>query len=303
MIMAGKNGVKIFLLCLMIYVSWFSIPAEKFQDNDCLLCHGKPDLTQITVDGRSRSVFVDAQKWSEDIHRKKGFTCVDCHIYASPFVHFREGNIKANCTRCHPEEEEEYLKNIHLTFRQETVTPGKELPLCYHCHTKHQVLKHDDPDSSVSEDHIGDTCGECHAEVMISGILKGSSLGKISGHRKGDLSEKFDMNICINCHYADSAHGNKRVYKVFCSRCHNPASKGNLLIGGTHTDSSRWSTLNMVAVGILFIFLLLFLLVQGVRSSSNMVNYLKKAYTEIKAQKPESKVEEKETGYFKQDPS
>ena len=301
--MAWKENVKIFLFCLMIFLGWSLMPAEKFTDEDCLQCHRKPDLSQITADGRSRSVFVDPQKWSEDVHQKKGLTCVDCHLYASPFVHFREGNIKANCARCHPEEEEEYLKNIHLTFRPENVTAGKELPLCYHCHSKHQVLKHDDPDSTVGENNVGDTCGECHAEVMIGSILKGSSLGKISGHRKGDLSEKFDMNICISCHYADSAHGNKRVYKVFCSRCHDPASKGNLLMGGTHTDSTRWSILNMVAVGILFIFIVALFLVQGYRSSGKIIRYIKKIRSELKSLEAEKKEDEKEPETLKQDPS
>jgi hypothetical protein len=303
--MALKNRLTILVFCLMISIPCLSIQAEKFRDDDCLKCHGKPDLSQITADGRARSVFVDPQKWSRDIHKKKGLACVDCHIYANPFIHFREGSIKANCARCHPEEEEEYLKNIHLTFDPEKVTVGKELPLCYHCHTRHQVLKHDDPASSVSEKHIGETCGACHAEVMISSILKGSSLGKISGHRKGDLSEKFDMNVCINCHYADSAHGNKRVYKVFCSRCHDPASKGNVLMGGTHTDSARWSTLNLVAVGILFLFLVAVFLIQGYRSSGKIIQDAKKFFSEMKAHEADKnkKEEKNESGDHSEDPS
>ncbi len=235
--------------------SFVGAQSSAFSDQDCLACHGKPEISQIMHDGNLRILYVDPEKWSQDIHRIGNLTCVDCHKNAHPLLHFREGFIDVDCARCHPIEEEEYQKNVHLTFS--TITPGKELPLCYHCHTKHNILKHDDPNSSVHESNIGETCGACHPEIMVKGILKGTSLGKISGHRKGDIAEKFDMNVCISCHYKDSAHGAKRVYKDFCTRCHDVRSKGNLIMGPTHLDAARWSTLNYVGNGLLFFVLLL----------------------------------------------
>lgn len=226
-----------------------------FSDQDCLECHGKPELSQITSDGKVRTLYVDPDLWARDIHHLGKLTCVDCHTNANPFLHFREGFIDVDCARCHPVEEEEYQKNIHLTFS--TITPGKELPLCYHCHTKHSILRHDDPRSSVHESRIGETCGTCHPEVMVKGILAGTSLGKISGHRKGDIGEKFDMNVCISCHYKDSAHGAKRVYKDFCTRCHDVRSKGNLVVGPTHLDAARWGGLNFVGSGLFFLLVVL----------------------------------------------
>ena len=193
------------------------------------------------------------EKWAQDVHHLGHLTCVDCHTNANPFIHFREGSIDVDCARCHPIEAEEYQKNRHLTFR--TITPGKELPLCYHCHTKHNVLRHDDPKSSVHESQVGKTCGICHPEVMVKGILAGTSLGKISGHRKGDISEKFDMNVCISCHYKDSAHGAKRAYKDFCTRCHDVQSKGNIVMGPTHLDGARWASLNYIGSCLLFLLL------------------------------------------------
>jgi hypothetical protein len=64
------------------------------------------------------------------------------------------------------------------------------------------------------------------------------------------------MNVCTNCHYQDSAHGAKRVYKDFCTRCHTVGSKGNLVMGPTHLDASRWAGLNLVGNGLLFLLLL-----------------------------------------------
>ena len=241
-------------LAVLLLFSFGDAQSEDFTDQDCLTCHGKPEISQIMDDGSLRTLYVDPEKWSQDIHHLGRLTCLDCHTNANPFLHFREGFIDVDCARCHPIEAEEYQKNIHLTFR--TVTPGKELPLCYHCHTKHNILRHDNPKSSVHESRIGDTCGACHPEVMIRGILDGTSLGKVSGHRKGDIAEKFDMNVCISCHYQDSAHGAKRIYKDFCTRCHDIRSKGNLVMGPTHLNSARWANLNYVGNGILLLLLL-----------------------------------------------
>jgi hypothetical protein len=223
-------------------------------DKDCLTCHGKPEIAQILNDGKTRTLYVDPDEWSQDVHYLGKLTCIHCHTQANPLLHFREGFVDVDCARCHPIEEEEYQKNIHLTFN--TITEGKELPLCYHCHTKHNILRHDDPSSSVHESHIEETCGSCHPEIMVKSILAGSSLGKISGHRKGDLSEKFDMSVCLNCHYEDSAHGAKRVYKDFCTRCHDVRSKGNIVMGPTHLDDKRWAGLNFIENGMLLLLLL-----------------------------------------------
>ena len=249
-----KRGL---LLLFFIKVIFFQpvFPQKKiYSDQDCLECHGKSNLSQIISNGKNRSLYVDPEDWSHDIHHLSKMVCEDCHIHANPYLHFREGFIDVDCARCHPEEAEEYQKNIHNTFA--APSPGKELPLCYHCHTKHHVLLYDDPSSSVHEENIGETCGECHPEVMVKGLFKGASLGKISGHRKGDLAEKFDMKVCIRCHYSDAAHGAKRPYNDFCSRCHDVRSKGDFIIGPLHLDSPRWAGLSYASLSLVLLFLI-----------------------------------------------
>ncbi|NOR21086.1 MAG: hypothetical protein GQ476_00085 [Candidatus Aminicenantes bacterium] len=286
--------------CLLIFFvfSIFSFnrsfsQISAYTDQDCLSCHGKPDISQITSAGKVRSIFVDPEEWSQDIHHKGSMVCVDCHTNANPYLHFREGFIDVDCARCHPEEEEEYQKNIHLTFA--TPSPNKELPLCYHCHTKHHILLHDDPSSSVHEDNVGETCSECHAEVMVKGIFKGSSLGKISGHRKGDLSEKFDMSMCLNCHYDDSAHGAKRPFKDFCSRCHDVRSRARSLLGPTHLDSIRWVKLNYMGGGfaiLLFVGMGVFF---GYKSRKTITGGIKTWYESMKIKEEAPEKEKTET--------
>ncbi len=252
---SNKLGLQkkiIFIFSFLLSIP-LSTQAQIYSDQDCLFCHGKPEMAQITPAGKVRSLYVNPEEWSQDIHKVGKLTCVDCHKNANPYLHFREGFIDVDCASCHPEEAEEYQKNIHLTFI--VVTPGKELPLCHHCHTKHRVLRHDVSSSTVHESNLAETCGACHPEVMAKELVKGTPLGKISGHRKGDLSDRFDMHVCINCHYQDSAHGAKRVYKDFCTRCHDVRSKGNLVMGPTHLNSARWAELNHIGNGLFFFFL------------------------------------------------
>ncbi len=244
------NRAPIFLLFFTASLLLQAHQGE-YKDQDCLICHGEPNIHQILSDGKTRSLYVNPDEWDADVHHRGRMTCVDCHVNADPAFHFREGQIDVDCAQCHRQEEEEYLKNVHFDYQP--VLPGRELPQCYHCHTRHHILRYDDPASSIHEKNIGATCVECHPEVMVEGILKGTSLGKISGHRKGDLSEKFDMMVCTSCHYQDSAHGAKRVVDDFCSRCHDVNADTGPVMGPTHLNSMKWTAFNYTAAGLVFI--------------------------------------------------
>lgn len=286
--MVKRKDFLIFYFLFFIFSIITFSNTDPFNDQDCLSCHGKPDISQIMKDGNVRSLFVDPVKWSQDIHHKGRMVCVDCHIYANPYTHFREGSIDVDCDRCHPEEAEEYQKNIHFDFTP--VTPGKKLPLCYDCHTKHYINRQKSRVSSVSEKNIGATCGRCHAELLGEGILKGSSIGKISGHRKGDLAENFDMRDCIGCHYEDSAHGNKRVNKSYCPRCHNVREKPGFVMGSVHLNSKKWVWLNFTGSGLMAILLAGGFVVIGYRSRKIISKRIKAWFVNMKIEeKPTTK--------------
>jgi hypothetical protein len=129
---------------------------------------------------------------------------------------------------------------------------------------------------------------------MVQGVLTGSSLGKISGHRKGDIAEKFDMNICINCHYEDSAHGVKRVYKDFCSRCHDIRSMANVVMGPTHTALPRYSWLNYANSGLVLSFIIGLFIFFGYRSRKSIANGFKSWLGHMRVDKEIQKEEGKE---------
>lgn len=286
-----KKFVFIFFIFLILTFNLTTSQNYIYTDQECLDCHGKPDFSQITSNGKMRSIFVDPGEWSQDIHHKSKMVCVDCHTNANPYLHFREGFFDVDCSRCHPEEAEEYQKNIHFEYKP--ISIDKELPLCYDCHTKHYILRHDDPSSSIHEKNVGETCGRCHTEVMVEGVLKGASLGKISGHRKGDLAERFDMMVCINCHYDDAAHGAKRVYKDFCYRCHDVRSKAGFMMGPTHIDSERWVWFNYISGGLVIFFLLGTSIFAGYKSRKGILRRIKTWHDRMKIKEEKEKKKKK----------
>lgn len=285
-----KNRNLILCFFLLVLAQMLLSQNSPYEDQDCLSCHGKPELSQITPDGNIRSLYIIEEIWTTDVHHNAAMSCVDCHRFASPYLHFREGYIDVDCARCHPEEAEEYHKNIHFEFSP--VTPGKELPQCFHCHTKHAVLRHDHPSSSIHEKNLAETCGECHVEIMIGGILNGASLGKVSGHRKGDASEKFDMKVCINCHYEDAAHGAKRAYKEFCVKCHNVDSAANPLSGPTHLDSLKWKSTNRVSGGLLLLLIIGLCAYRGYAWREKIPNRFNNWLDRMKVKKPDREIED-----------
>jgi hypothetical protein len=127
---------------------------------------------------------------------------------------------------------------------------------------------------------------------MVKGVFTGSSLGKISGHRKGDIAEKFDMHVCISCHYEDSAHGVKRVYKDFCSRCHDVRSPANVVMGPTHLALPTVSSLNYVNGALVLSFALGIFIFFGYRSRKKIANGVKSWLGKMRVEEEQIQKEE-----------
>lgn len=139
---------------------------------------------------------------------------------------------------------------------------------------------------------------------MVKELFKGSSIGKISGHRKGDISEKFDMAICIQCH--NPSHGSGTVYKDFCTRCHDPNKKANIAMGPTHLNSTKWIGYNSLGGGLALFLILGTFVYLGYRSRERLGKTVKDWHDSMKVreetkkdvvvdeEKDEAKDEEKE---------
>ena len=127
-------------------------------------------------------------------------TCIDCHrehaiqSITSPTSSVYPTHIVGTCSRCHErqslnaryglplERRDTYLGSFHgiaLTEGQLTVAN------CASCHGAHDILPSSDSASSISPEHLEQTCGSCHP-----GIGAGVTQGKIHV-----TSVRSDINI------------------------------------------------------------------------------------------------------------
>jgi hypothetical protein len=127
---------------------------------------------------------------------------------------------------------------------------------------------------------------------MVKGLFKGSSIGKISGHRKGDISEKYDMDICIQCH--NPAHGSNTVYEEFCTRCHDPDRTANPVIGPTHLDSTKWISFNTMGGGLVLVLILGTFVYLGFKSRGELGRRIKDWHDSMKVPEGNPSKEENE---------
>lgn len=162
-------------------------------------------------------------------------TCKECHGEhgvkgkqdpASPTFPTRVPEL---CGRCHRQGEkaavrmasdhqgqvEGYVESIHgkgLAQSGLTVTAT-----CTNCHTAHRVQPASDPSSTVTREHIPQTCGTCHHGIQekFEGSIHHTMVGKTTK----------DLPVCSDCH---SSHTIRRAdEKGFqleimekCGRCH-----------------------------------------------------------------------------------
>jgi predicted CXXCH cytochrome family protein len=110
-----------------------------------------------------------AEKLDKSIHSSKVSTsdkplpsCEDCHssheIARVDTTDFRSGILK-RCGTCHKELTEAYFDTYHGKV---SLLGEKKTAKCADCHSAHSILPQDHPDSTLSREHIVETCAKCH---------------------------------------------------------------------------------------------------------------------------------------------
>ncbi len=89
-------------------------------------------------------------------------TCNDCHsAHAIARVDkpgFRT-QMMMQCGRCHKEEAETFFDTFHGKVSR---LGAEKAAKCYDCHGTHNILPPDNPESTLSRNHVVKTCGQCH---------------------------------------------------------------------------------------------------------------------------------------------
>jgi len=199
------------------------LAAPGVSDDDCLACHGDPDLKR--ADGST--LYFDEDRAKGSSHGQAGLSCVDCHSdlkAATDFPH-AEKLQPVFCAGCHEDVYQVTKASVHDGQGNKQVPVG-----CRDCHGTHDIRPADDLESSVSPLNLPATCVTCHAERVKTPrggefILQYEQ----SAHYQGLM--KSGLTLAANCSHCHGVHdirptrdpssrvARSNIIKT-CGRCH-----------------------------------------------------------------------------------
>lgn len=161
---------------------------------------------------------------TESVH--KDLICNDCHSVIANNLEEHPVNTGkmeiANCFVCHSDIAEEHKESIHGISLEQGID---EAATCWDCHGSHDIQPTDKPESMVSPNRLGETCGTCHDDP--------------------EFAKKFDLiNVRTNLKFEDSFHytlfrerGIDDV-EITCSTCHGVHDIKNRIQPGSRISTA-----------------------------------------------------------------
>lgn len=225
---------SLYVLLLLLIAAACPGEALSLSIDDCLECHQDRSLTQTDSAGIVHNLYVDKKLFSESIHGKLDYTCIECHEGATQ-EHPASGLPDVKCEECHEEALKKYEMSKHAGLLKEGNTKA---PKCYDCHTMHYNFYGDDPRSSINPQNIPKTCSTCHEGLVDGPGLFGSALvARLKGHGKVNLAGDFSVSRCLDCHFEVANHGPKEKEQPACAKCHEPG-QGTINLGPIHKSEA-----------------------------------------------------------------
>jgi hypothetical protein len=185
---------------------------------DCLACHGDPDLSITLGSGETQSLQVDAGAYARSVHGS-ALNCTACHpgfaeqphpaVNTASRATFRAAFADA-CKTCHLDNDRKAHDGVHY---QLLAAGDTRAPLCADCHTAHATLPPARPRARISQ-----TCGKCHPTVVAA--------YRESVHGRALLDGNPDVPACTDCHRAhDIKDPRQRAWLLdtpqMCGKCHS----------------------------------------------------------------------------------
>jgi cytochrome b subunit of formate dehydrogenase len=242
-----------FLLILSIYTTasiLFSDITKKMPEENqyCMDCHQDKTLKGM-IDGKSRSVFVNAKSVLNSVHAD--VLCVDCHtdLKDSDLPH-NEDVKPATCIQCH----EDAVKDYEISLHGEALKRGEPLaPDCNFCHGSHDILPKNAKGSPIAPLEIPYLCGQCHQEGSKVSLTKNIHQTHIlenytqSIHGEGLFKKGLTVSAnCASCHTAHkilphtdnrSSIARENIAET-CASCHQKIEEVHSKI----IDGEKWET-------------------------------------------------------------
>ncbi len=132
----------------------------------CGTCHQNSDKENLKKPVELYNKSTHAEKIRNGDYESA--TCGSCHgghfIYSLDTQEGKErmhGSALRVCARCHTEQYASYNDYYHGRAYKEG---APDAPACWECHAAHEVLPSADPESTVSDKNVGETCAQegCH---------------------------------------------------------------------------------------------------------------------------------------------
>ncbi len=196
--------------------------------NSCLACHSSLAEERLAAPARTFA--------EHDVHRDRGFACVDCHGGNPSAPEAASGHDRARgfrgaprggdqikaCARCHSDaelmrkfaprqrvdQEAEYAASVH---GKRLAGGDRGVATCASCHGAHGIRLVNDAKSPVFATNVAGTCGTCHASAD---HMRGRTL---PGGGPLPTSQLADYQKSV--HYAALTTGND-LSAPTCNDCH-----------------------------------------------------------------------------------
>ncbi len=191
-------------------LAFSSIRVYALDENNCLSCHGDPDLAKTTEGGAKISLFVSETAVNTAAHQF--IDCTTCHTsdphkVATPLTKL---SLAEKCGGCHEYQYKLHMESIH---GQQLVLGNSDVATCVDCHSPegnpHSVIRVLEYNAPAYKKNIAQTCAECHSdeELMASyGIVEKvyesymrSFHGKAMQLGTYEITQ-LDKATCTNCH-------------------------------------------------------------------------------------------------------
>ncbi len=194
--------------CTDCHVDIVDIPHRHPKKVNCRRCH----YAGNTVGAPQGDLY---DRYAQSVHGKevakgnpKAPVCQDCHgthhVLSPDSVGstMYKTNRPRTCGKCHIDIYATYRESIHGQALAKGVL---DAPDCSGCHGEHDIKKPEDTTSSVSPEHIAETCGKCHGPKGVAakyGIKPDRT--KTYEHSFHGVAQTLEYRTVANC---ASCHG------------------------------------------------------------------------------------------------